>query len=412
MTTITEQASALRRPARTRTLVLGLSITQLIGWGTTFYMPTILSGAMSADLELPLSIVFGGVSVMLLVGAVLSPRCGVLMTRFGAPRLMVLGSIAAAFGLAILSQAHGPVTYFAGWAMIGVAVPAALTLAACATLAQNGGSHVYRAIAAVTFFVGLTPLVAWPATRALETGIGWRGTCLLYACLNAAICLPIHWLLQRQVKVKRSMVRDRELRGEGSAGRPRTDRPVLFVAIAFALNSFLVTALQVHLIGLLTGVGVSITAAVLAGSLFGVSQASVRGLELIFGKQSSALSSGLIAFATMPLAILLLLVGGSAASAVLGFAILGGGAAGLSTLVRATIPLVLYEQDEYPPYLGKLIGIQSFTNALAPIGVGLSLPRLGAAATLSIALAVALASLAMLAFVRRAHLRSPSSPHG
>lgn len=409
---MTEQASDVRPRATTRTLVLGLSVTQLIGWGTTFYMPTILSGAMSADLELPLSVVFGGVSVMLLVGAVLSPRCGVLMTRFGAPRLMVWGSIAAGFGLAILSQAHGPVTYFAGWAMIGVAVPAALTLAACATLAQNGGPHVYRAIAAVTFFVGLTPLVAWPATRALETGIGWRGTCLLYACLNAAICLPIHWLLQRQVKLKRSMVRDRELPGEGSAGRPRTDRPVLLVAIAFALNSFLVTALQVHLIGLLTGVGVSITAAVLAGSLFGVSQASVRGLELIFGKQASALSSGLIAFATMPLAILLLLVGGSAASAVLGFAILGGGAAGLSTLVRATIPLVLYEQDEYPPYLGKLIGIQSFTNALAPIGVGLSLPRLGAAATLSIALAVALASLALLAFVRRAHLRSPSSPHG
>lgn len=392
--------------------MLGLSVTQLIGWGTTFYMPTILSGAMSADLGLAPATIFGGVSVMLLIGAALSPRCGLLMTRFGAPRLMVAGSVAAALGLALLSQAHGPLTYFVAWGLIGVAVPAALTLAACATLAQHGGAHVYRAIAAVTFFVGMTPVVAWPATRVLETGIGWRGTCLLYACLNAAICLPIHWLVHRRVEPIGRVAPRLEPLTEGRAGRPRTDRPILVVAIAFALNSFLVTALQVHLIGLLTGVGVSVTAAVLAGSLFGISQASVRGLELAFGKKSSALTSGLIAFAAMALSIVLLLAGGNSASAVLGFALLGGGAAGLSSLVRATIPLVLYPQDEYPAYLGRLIGLQSFVNALAPVGVGLSLPRFGAAATLSIALAVALVSLVMLWFVRSGHLREVAGAKG
>jgi hypothetical protein len=405
-------APSARGPVRSRTLVLGLSVTQLIGWGTTFYMPTILSGAMSAELALPSSAIFGGVSVMLLIGAMLSPRCGMLMARFGAPRLMVGGSVAAALGLALLSQARGPLTYFVAWALIGVAVPAALTLAACATLAQNGGAHVYRAIAAVTFFVGMTPVAAWPATRALETGIGWRGTCLLYACLHAVICLPIHCLLQRRVEPIGRVASGLEPLADGSAGRTRTARPILLVAIAFALNSFLVTALQVHLIGLLTGVGVAVTAAVLAGSLFGIAQASVRGLELAFGKKSSALTSGLVAFAAMALSIVLLLAGGSAASAVLAFAILGGGAAGLSSLVRATIPLVLYPQDEYPVYLGKLIGLQSFVNALAPVGVGLSLPRAGAAATLSIALAVALISLAMLWFVRSAHLRAAAGERG
>ena len=404
--TTTEGKPGSRPTARTRTLVLGLSITQTIGWGTTFYMPTILSGAMSADLDLPLSIIFGGVSAMLIVGAVLSSGCGVLMTRFGAPRLMVFGSIAAALGLTILSQAHSAATYFAGWLLIGIAVPAALTLAACAALVQSGSSHVYRAIAAVTFFVGLTPVIAWPATRELEAAIGWRGTCLLYAFLNAAVCLPIHFLLQRRIKPVQKVVSKTEPSGTSRTTRRGIDHPIFLVAVAFSLNSFLVTALQVHLIGLLTGVGVSATAAILAGSLFGFSQASVRGLELAFGKKSAALSSGLIAFAALPLSISLLLAGGNATSAIIGFAILGGGSAGLSTLVRATIPLALYGQDKYSAYLGKLIGFQNFTNALAPIGVGFSLSRGGAATTLSIALAVALASLVAMVFVRRAHLWS------
>ena len=42
----------------------GLGITQIIGWGTTFLMPSVLGRHMERDLALPSEVIYGGITVM------------------------------------------------------------------------------------------------------------------------------------------------------------------------------------------------------------------------------------------------------------------------------------------------------------------------------------------------------------
>lgn len=54
--------------------VAALAVTQIIGWGTTFHLPAILSRQIVVGTGLSPEFVFGGVTIMLLVGAPSRPR--------------------------------------------------------------------------------------------------------------------------------------------------------------------------------------------------------------------------------------------------------------------------------------------------------------------------------------------------
>ena len=54
-------------------VLAGLALTQVIGWGTTFYLPALLGREMVRALGIPFGLAFGGISIMMLVGAALSP---------------------------------------------------------------------------------------------------------------------------------------------------------------------------------------------------------------------------------------------------------------------------------------------------------------------------------------------------
>lgn len=93
--------------------VLGIAVTQVIGWGTTLYLPAMLGQAMAFELSVAPSWIFGGVSVMMMVGAALSPRIGSVLDRRGAAWVMARGSPCMAAGLAALSCASGIGRYLA-----------------------------------------------------------------------------------------------------------------------------------------------------------------------------------------------------------------------------------------------------------------------------------------------------------
>src|SRR5437588_12435687 len=105
----------------TARVTLGLGFTQIVGWGTTYLMPSVLGRELQDALGLSPELVFGGITVMFGVGAFLSPRIGRIVDPTGARRLMTAGSLIYALSLAGLAFAPGPVSYFACWALLGVA---------------------------------------------------------------------------------------------------------------------------------------------------------------------------------------------------------------------------------------------------------------------------------------------------
>jgi len=81
---------------------IGLGFTQIVGWGTTFLMPSVLGRHMEDDLGIPNEIVFSGITVMFAVGAICSPSIGRLIDHTGARTIMASGSVVYAVSLMIL----------------------------------------------------------------------------------------------------------------------------------------------------------------------------------------------------------------------------------------------------------------------------------------------------------------------
>ncbi len=53
----------------------GLGITQIIGWGTTFLMPSVLGRHMERDLALPSEVIYGGIATGVVVaGLIIIPE--------------------------------------------------------------------------------------------------------------------------------------------------------------------------------------------------------------------------------------------------------------------------------------------------------------------------------------------------
>jgi MFS family permease len=134
----------VRHPASTAVLALG--ITQIVAWGTTLYALGVLGKPIAADTGWSQTVVFGGLTVGLLVSSATSTFVGRLIDRRGGQYVMAVGSILVAIGLAILSLAKTPISYLAAWAFLGLAMRMTLYDAAFAALVQVTPSRGRRAI--------------------------------------------------------------------------------------------------------------------------------------------------------------------------------------------------------------------------------------------------------------------------
>jgi len=176
----------------------GLGTTQIIGWGTAFSPITIFGTVMAEELGMAREVVFSGITLMLLVSALVAPRVGRIVDHRGARPVMIVGSIIASLAMLAMWVAHGYVAYFFAWVLIGFAMPMMLSNTALPGLVQVVGSNARRAITALMLINGLTSTIALPACAWLLGAIGWRDSYLIFAALHLFVCLPIHALVLRR----------------------------------------------------------------------------------------------------------------------------------------------------------------------------------------------------------------------
>ncbi|MEM7751614.1 MAG: MFS transporter, partial [Pseudomonadota bacterium] len=173
--------------------VNSLGITQIVSWGTTLYALAVLAGPIGSDTGWSPSIVFGGLSIGLLVSGAISTWTGYLLDTRGARSIMSIGSILNALGLVALAYAPDKWTYLAAWAFLGISMRFTLYDAAFAALVQITPQNGRRAISFLTLWGGFASTIFWPIGHALNEAVGWRETCLIFAVLNLLVCLPLHW---------------------------------------------------------------------------------------------------------------------------------------------------------------------------------------------------------------------------
>ncbi len=371
---------AARRPATVAILALG--ITQIIAWGTTLYALGVLGKPIAADTGWGQSLVFGGLTVGLLVSSAISAFIGRLVDRRGGRFVMSIGSILTAIGLVALSAVADPYAYLAAWAFLGLAMRMSLYDAAFAALVQVTPSRGRRAISYLTLFGGFASSVFWPIGHALNGAYGWRTTLVIFAAVNLIVCLPLHWLGLARRETAEQAEQTRAADPAPTAATPplegsaRRVAMVLFSLIV-AASAVVFGALAVHLVPILEATGLAGATAVFIASLKGAAQVAGRIWDLTLARRWHPIDVGRVSVAFIPLSFAVLMLGGANFSAALAFTLLFGVSNGLVTIMRGAVPLALFGPKGYGEVLGILATPYLLLAAIAPAAFAVVVERYG-----------------------------------
>src|SRR5262245_2820081 len=160
--------------------VNALGITQITAWGTSYYCLGVLAKPIVADTGWPLTTVFLGFSVALLVMGFISTWVGWLIDRVGARAVMCAGTIIVSAGLVALSQVWDQASYLAVWVVLGIGMRCCLYDAAFAGLVQVTPTRGRKAISYLTLYGAYASTVFWVVGHYLNEALGWRGTLIAF----------------------------------------------------------------------------------------------------------------------------------------------------------------------------------------------------------------------------------------
>ena len=352
------------------TAVLALGITQITVWGTSYYCLGVLAGSISRDMGWSRGFVFLGFTVALLAMGIVSNAVGRAIDRHGARAVMTLGTLLVAAGLFALSHVHGQVTYLAVWVFLGLGMRLCLYDAAFAALVQIAPSRGRMAISYLTLFGAFASSVFWVIGHALNEQIGWRQTLVVFALINLAVSVPLHWfgLARRETAAGGAASTSAPTAspdGPPLEGRTRSIAIVLF-ALIMSLNGFVFGVISVQLVPLLEAAGLATAAAVWVASLKGVAQFGGRVVEITFGRNLRAMTVGRIAIGILPPSLLLLVAGTGSMPLVVAFTLVMGASQGVLTIVRGAVPLALFGAKGYGAVLGVIATPVLVVNAASP----------------------------------------------
>jgi len=380
--------------------VLVLCVTQILAWGAIYYPPVLTVPLIAADRGWSVTLTMGGFSFGLLIAGLASPRIGALIDRHGGHRVMPGGSLIGAAGLVGLVYASHPVTYFACWMVLGLAMSASLYDPAFATLGRVFGAAARRPITALTLAGGFASTVSWPTTHVLIEAVGWRGTYLVYAALLALLAAPLHAFALPRGKARFDVA--------ASAASPAAPRVLpargaafALVAAAFAAYAFVPSGLAAHMLAIFGRSGIDAATVVAIGALFGPAQVTARLFEFALIRNLHPL--WMVRFAVGLLLVAFALLGsfGISVAIAAAFQMMFGGANGLVTIARGTVPLALFGAAGYGQIVGRIAGPALIIQSAAPLLLAYVIERASDRAALALAAAFALVALACFALVRR-----------
>lgn len=347
-----------------------LGVTQITAWGTSYYSLGVLAGPISQDTGWSRGFVFLGFTVALLVMGIVSGGVGRAIDRHGGRVVMTLGTVLVSVGLFALAHVRSETAYLAVWAFLGLGMRLCLYDAAFAALVQVAPSRGRAAISYLTLFGAFASSVFWVVGHALNEQVGWRQTLVLFALINLAICLPLHWfgLARREGEEHGAApvaAGTASPDGPPLEGRARSVAIALF-ALIMSLNGFVFGVISVQLVPLLEAAGLATAAAVWVASLKGVAQFGGRVVEIVFGRNLRAITVGRVAVGILPPSLLLLLAGTGSLPLVVAFTLLMGASQGVITIVRGAVPLALFGARGYGAVLGVIATPVLVVNAASP----------------------------------------------
>ena len=381
-------------------LTIRLGITQIIGWGSGFYLPAILAVPISQDLGITTESFFWAFTLSLLLSGLLGPRVGKAIDLFGGRKVLPIGTLSFALGLGILALSVNFPMLLIGWLLIGVGASMGNYDAAFATAVNFFAEKSNRVIAGITVFAGFSSTISWPLTTLMLEQFGWREAVWLWAALHMIVSLPLHLTIPRSEMREvtdmtgpiRKLVRNKF----------RFDLLVVIFAVMFALEGFIVSSVNTTLPFLLSELGATSVVALLAATILGPSQVLSRVLMVALDKWLTPMRVAFLSIVAHPLGVVLVLLFG--VEALIPFVILHGIGVGLNPFIRGSLPLLFFGADHYGQRQGYIMMLSKIVSALSPTLLTMLVladPMLGVQVTMVIG-SLALLLLGWLQLLRKA----------
>jgi MFS family permease len=389
------------RPAAVQVLVLG--ITQTVAWASSVYLVAIVAVPIGHDLGVRDTTVYGAFSVALALSAVLGPSIGRAIDRNGGRAVLAASNVVLASGLALLAASPSVGFLFTAWCVLGVGMAMGLYDTAFAALVRMHGQAARGPITGVTLIAGFASTVGWPLSTLLNGQVGWRATCIAWAMLHIALCLPLNLravsAAPRKVPSQRSSARPKET-GSASASATRLD--LVLMILFFAATAFVTSAMAAHLPGLLLAAGAGTATAIAAAALVGPAQVGARAVEYVAAQRIRfhPVVTARVATALHPIGGAVLWLTGGVPLGISSFAVLHGAGNGMITIAKGTLPLAVFGDAGYGHRLGVLNVLARTMQAVAPFTFGLVLERFGVHGALAVSIALSVAALIALAGLR------------
>ncbi len=347
--------------AKTR-LTIRLGITQIISWGSGFYIPAVLAVPITASLGISTELFFWAFTVSLLVSGLIGPRIGKAIDKLGGRKVLPFGSVAFFIGLVLLATSRDTTQLFVAWFFLGIGGSMGNYDAAFATAVNFFGNKSNQVIAGITVFAGFSSTISWPITTFLEQTYDWRAAIWFWAALHIVVALPLH--LTIPVSEKKDIP---DLTGpirKLVKNKFRFDPLIVVFALMFALQGFIVSSVNTTLPFMLSELGADVQLALLASVLLGPFQVLARVLLVALTDKATPITVAAISIAAHPLGVVFIWILGPAG--ILPFVMLHGIGVGLNPFIRGSLPLLFFGADRFGQRQGYLMMPSKILGALSP----------------------------------------------
>jgi MFS family permease len=402
-------------------MVAGLAVTELVSWGVLVYAFSVFVVPMRAEFGWSTAQMNGAYTTGVAVSGLVAIPVGHWLQRHGARGVMTTGSLIGIVALLAWADVHSLVSFYAAFAVAGLAMASTLYEPAFAVTAAWFTRHRTRAVLVLTVAGGLSSTVFVPLTGVLVGAYGWRTTLVLLAVAVGLVTLPLHAGLLRRWPSDLGTHPDGRP-ADAEAPPPDTTRNAITRRASFRwFTLFLVShttgklAVTVILVVYLTERGYPLSRATVTAGAVGAFQVlgrlSCTALRRWFASQRTA--SLLLVLQTVALPIPLLTVGhGPAATgSVITLVVFFGLGYGLPDLLRGTVLVEYYGPHHYPRVNGIVAIFVVGARAVGPLIAGLVVAVFGGNSATLVAAAV-LSAIGAYALNRSQHAFAAESAAG
>jgi MFS family permease len=223
---------------------------------------------MTAALDVSRGTFSLAIAVQNLLWGVLQAVCGALADRYGGGRIMAVGGVLYAIGLAVMALVQTPLGLHLGAGLlVGIAVSASgfpLVLSAVARAAPEDKRSAWLGLASAGGSMG--QFVLLPGAQGLIAGLGWVDALLVLGLLSALI-VPLAAALAGKAHTGAGSIGEQSLKeAMGEAGR---HRGFLLLTAGFFVCGFHVSFVATHLPAYISATGLAAFVGATALSLIG-----------------------------------------------------------------------------------------------------------------------------------------------